>query len=151
MQQLGDEVSSVDVTHQNRRAWLTAALCLGGFFGLRMVAGPQPEIRVPQIDLEAAKELIDQGAKVIDVRGQEPYAEAHLPMAVMVPLEVLRTSIPAWLAVLKDAPVVVYCGNGSTLGPKATKVLVDAGFSKAVNLTSGLSGWRNAGYPVISA
>jgi rhodanese-related sulfurtransferase len=134
-----------------RRDWLvliSGAAALGLF---NIIGSGRKEYNVPQIDLSAAKELIEQGATVIDVRGSEVFNAAHLPTAVLVPLEVLRESIPLWLTALKALPVLVYCGDGSTHGPEATQLLVNAGFAHPVNLTAGMSGWKAAGFKVATA
>jgi rhodanese-related sulfurtransferase len=134
-----------------RRDWLvlmSSAAALGFF---NIIGNGRKEYNVPQIDLSSAKELINQGATVIDVRGSEVFNAAHLPTAVLVPLEVLRESIPLWLTALEALPVLVYCGDGSTHGPEATQLLVNAGFAHPVNLTAGMSGWKAAGFKVATA
>jgi rhodanese-related sulfurtransferase len=136
------------LARRNLLVLMSGAAALGFF---NIIGNGRKEYNVPQIDLNAAKELIEQGATVIDVRGSEVFNEAHLPTAVLVPLEVLRESIPLWLAALKAQPVVVYCGDGSTHGPEATQLLVNAGFAHPVNLTAGMSGWKAAGFKVATA
>ena len=49
---------------------------------------------------------------------------------------------------MKDKELVVYCGDGSNLGPEGTKVLNDAGRPDARNLVGGYSSWKAAGQPV---
>jgi rhodanese-related sulfurtransferase len=103
---------------------------------------------VPEVDNVQAKALVDAGALVVDVRGAEQFAYRHIPGAVLIPLEVLRTAIPASIAAAKQKSVVVYCGDGISHGPEATHLLQQAGFKKAVNLKSGIEGWSNAGLPI---
>jgi rhodanese-related sulfurtransferase len=105
---------------------------------------------VPEVEVLQAKALIDSGALVIDVRGAEQFAVRHLPGAVPVPLAILRAGIPASVAAAKDRPIVVYCNKGTGSGPDATRLLQNAGFSKVVNLRSGIEGWTAAGLPVKS-
>lgn len=62
-----------------------------------------------------------------------------------------RSSTPARLAgmaVAKTQPIVVYCGEGSNLGPRAAHALFQAGYPQVANLQSGIEGWRRAGLPV---
>jgi rhodanese-related sulfurtransferase len=40
----------------------------------------------------------------------------------------------------------VYCNDGSVTGPSATALLNKSGFPLAVNLQSGIEGWRAAGF-----
>jgi rhodanese-related sulfurtransferase len=140
--------TNTDIGRRGLFVLICSASMLGG---LSLLARGPKQYDVPQIALTAAKELIDQGATVIDVRGSSSYNEAHLPTAALLPLEVMRESIPLWLTALKANPVVVYCGDGSTRGPEATQLLVNAGFAKPVNLTEGMRGWKNAGYKVETA
>jgi len=109
---------------------------------------PRNRLVVPEVELLQAKALIDSGALVIDVRGAEQFAVRHLPGAVLVPLAILRAGIPPSIAVAKDKPVVVYCNEGVASGPEATRLLQQAGFSKVVNLHSGIEGWAAAGLPI---
>ena len=90
--------------------------------------------------------LIESGALVIDVRSTP---STHLPGALLIPLEVLSARL-AGMEVAKTQPIVVYCGNGSRLGPEAAHVLTQAGFTHVVNLQPGIEGWRAAGLPVAS-
>lgn len=135
---------------QSRRGFTTALL--GGLSLMWLVTGKSrtetPAFDVPQLNLQKAKELIDAGAVVLDVRGDSQFEHRHIPVAVLVPLEVLRTSIPTWLSELKAKQIVVYSGDGVRHGPEATHILQQAGFAGAANLTVGIEGWDSAGLPV---
>jgi rhodanese-related sulfurtransferase len=105
---------------------------------------------VKSVSALQARQLIDSGAVVIDVRGEESYGERHIPGAVSIPLSSLERAIPASIANAKTKPMVVYCGDGVTVGPKGTSILNKAGFANAVNLQAGIQGWVDAGLPVES-
>lgn len=107
-----------------------------------------PHLNVPEVEILEARALIDSGALVIDVRGAEQFAVRHLPSAIPVPVAILRAGIPPSVALAKDKPVIVYCNKGFGSGPEATRLLQQAGFSKVVNLRSGIEGWAAAGLPV---
>jgi rhodanese-related sulfurtransferase len=109
----------------------------GGNFGVRDVSARE------------AKAMVDAGAIVIDVREKSVAATAHLPGALLIPLEVLHAKLSR-LEAYKAYPVVVYCGNGSSRGPEASALLGRAGFSKVVNLRYGIEGWRSAGLPTVN-
>jgi rhodanese-related sulfurtransferase len=102
---------------------------------------------VPEISASDAATAIDRGALVIDVRGRAAYEKGHIPNAVSVPLDELRRRAAEFAAV-RDKEYVIYCGNGSTLGPRGTQVLIDAGHPAARNLSGGMPGWKAAGQPV---
>ncbi|HJS39638.1 MAG TPA: rhodanese-like domain-containing protein [Burkholderiales bacterium] len=114
---------------------------------LFLLSRPAP-IDVPQITALQAKQLIDAGALVLDVRSAEAYGKQHLPEAISVPLDSLSREIPPALAQNSGRPIVVYCNDGARTGPKGTKLLRDAGFARAFNLDAGIEGWSQAGYPV---
>jgi rhodanese-related sulfurtransferase len=59
------------------------------------------------IGLHELKELIDRGAQVVEVLGQDDYAPVHLPGAVNLPLRELDEQHAAVLD--PTQPVVVYC------------------------------------------
>ena len=99
-----------------------------------------------QVSVPEAIALVDAGALVIDVRATPT---THLPGAMLIPLEVLAARL-ASMEVAKSQPIVVYCGNGSTLGAQAAHVLTQAGFQHVVNLQPGIEGWRAAGLPVVA-
>jgi rhodanese-related sulfurtransferase len=108
-----------------------------------------PQFNVKEVTAQEAKALMDAGALVIDVRDRAVSGRIHLPGAMLIPLELLSSSL-AQLETAKTKNIVVYCGDGSTLGPEATSKLNNAGFAQAVNLKSGLEGWRKAGLPTAS-
>ena len=68
-----------------------------------------------------------------------------------------RLALPAPLAGLADrmsevsvdksAPIVVYCNEGTNRGPRGTALLNEAGYTQAVNLRTGIEGWRAANLP----
>jgi rhodanese-related sulfurtransferase len=108
-----------------------------------------PQFDVKEVTALEAKALMDGGAIVIDVRDRALSGGIHLPGAMLIPLELLSASL-AQLESAKSKNIVVYCGDGSTRGPEATAKLNNAGFPQAVNLKSGIEGWRNAGLPTAS-
>ena len=89
-----------------------------------------------------------KGALVIDVRDRAAYEARHIAGAISAPVATLSTAIPASLESARTLPIVVYCGDGTTLGPEGTLVLNKAGFPGAVNLKPGIQGWASAGLPI---
>jgi rhodanese-related sulfurtransferase len=146
-----DRVLEEDVRRQ-RRNFLFALT--GGAAWLLFAAGRNtrnlaaPTLHVPEVSVLAAKALLDAGAIAIDVRDAEKYAYRHLAHALLVPLEQLEVAVPASLSSVKTKTLIVYCNRGLTHGPEATRLLLTAGFSHAVNLVSGIEGWAEAGMPV---
>ncbi|WP_409482723.1 rhodanese-like domain-containing protein [Noviherbaspirillum sp. ST 5-3] len=106
------------------------------------------EFNVREVVLAEAQALIAAGALVLDVRQRAAYETKHIAGAILAPVEALSAAIPASLAQARERAIVVYCGDGSTLGPEGTYVLNKAGYSQAVNLKAGIQGWAAAGLPI---
>jgi rhodanese-related sulfurtransferase len=60
-----------------------------------------------RIEYPRLRELLDQGAQLVEVLPEEEYREAHLPGAINIPLKELDRETAARLD--SDRPVVVYC------------------------------------------
>ena len=63
-----------------------------------------------QVDPARAKELVDEGATLLDVRSRGEFASGHLPDAVNVPVGELDAALERLAA--EGRPVVVYCASG---------------------------------------
>ena len=142
----GDAVNAIALQPRQIVAivFLATALAFGWQASLKSAATSQ--FKVNEVTAPEAKALIDAGAIVIDVREQAASGRNHLPGAVHLPLELLPARL-AQLEYAKAKKIVVYCGDGSTRGTRATAILNNAGFAQAVNLKSGFEGWRKAGLP----
>ena len=56
---------------------------------------------------EGVRELLEEGAQVVDVLPSEEYGESHLPGAINIPLKELDRETAEQLR--RDEPVIVYC------------------------------------------
>lgn len=63
-----------------------------------------------RIELTRLRELLDEGATLIEVLPPEEYAEEHLSGAINIPLKDLDAEAVADLD--RQNPVVVYCWDG---------------------------------------
>ena len=55
------------------------------------------------------KQLVEQGAQLVDVLGEDEFEHDHLPGSINIPLKQLDASTAARLD--RDRPVVVYCND----------------------------------------
>lgn len=95
-----------------------------------------------------AFELIQrQQPLVLDVRTKREYQQGHLNQALLIPVQELQHRIKE-LDVYKKGEILLYCatGNRSTV---ASKILIDSGFSRILNLRRGIVGWQQKGLPVV--
>ena len=53
------------------------------------------------------RELVEEGAQLVDVLPREEYEGSHIPGAINIPLKELNRETTAGLR--RDAPVIVYC------------------------------------------
>lgn len=93
--------------------------------------------RLGQISPAKARELVQSGAKLVDVRSAAEFASGHLPGAVNIPVGELGAKLESLGA--KDKPLIVYCASG-TRSAMARSVLKRRGFAQVFNLGS-MSRW----------
>jgi phage shock protein E len=76
------------------------------------------------------KEMLQSGAKIIDVRSRGEFASGHFSGAVNIPLDELSGKVSTIGS--KDQAVVVYCASGMR-SSSAVGVLKAAGFGNVEN------------------
>jgi rhodanese-related sulfurtransferase len=97
-----------------------------------------------QVPPPQARELIDGGAQVVDVRTAVEHAESHISGAASIPLDQLGGE--AAEALDGERPVVVYCRGGNR-SAAAAEALRNSGFD-AHSIDGGLVAWDEAGLPL---
>ncbi|MEM7201534.1 MAG: rhodanese-like domain-containing protein [Planctomycetota bacterium] len=96
---------------------------------------------IPEIDIEQAQRLLEDGATFVDVRDPDSFQASHIPGAVHIGDHNVKGFVDA---TDKNSHVVVYCYRGhSSLG--ATAFLRDHGFTNVASLTGGFTAWHAAG------
>lgn len=78
------------------------------------------------------------GAMLLDVRGEDEYAEGHIPGSVNIPLQILPTKkgLPEDL----DTPIFVYCRSGGR-SRRAAAFLEKTGYENVKNI-GGIMNWN---------
>jgi rhodanese-related sulfurtransferase len=92
-----------------------------------------------------ATRLINDGAVVLDVRETAEFAAGHVANSRNIPTGELDKRIAELPA---GKPVVVVCASGSR-SARAAAVLRKSGRADVFCLDGGLSGWQQAGLPVV--
>jgi rhodanese-related sulfurtransferase len=87
-----------------------------------------------------AREMIDAGAQLVDVRADHEWEAGHLPGATHIALPELAARIGE---IDKDKPVIIYCRTGNR-SEMATVALAEAGYD-AAKLAEGATGWEEEG------
>jgi rhodanese-related sulfurtransferase len=96
------------------------------------------------VDAQGAKEAIENGAMVVDVREPAEYASGHLPNARHLPLGELSDragELPL------DVPLVLHCGHGER-ALSAASVLERERTGPLLVLPGGTVAWQEAGHAV---
>ena len=95
---------------------------------------------MPEVSAAEAKQIIESGAQIVDVRTDVEYDAGHIPGARHVPVaDVQRES--AGLA--QDQPVLLYCRSGNRSAPVAD-AFAASGWD-AHSIEGGLIAWDEAG------
>ncbi len=87
-----------------------------------------------------AREMLDAGAQLIDVRADHEWEAGHLPGATHIALPDLAARAAE---IDRDRPVILYC-RGDNRSDMATIALAEAGYD-AVKLAEGATGWEEEG------
>jgi rhodanese-related sulfurtransferase len=87
-----------------------------------------------------AKQIIESGAQVIDVRTNVEYEAGHIPNSRHIPIaDIQRESA----TLDRETPVILYCRSGNRSGP-AAEAFAASGWD-AHSIDGGLLAWDEAG------
>ena len=102
-------------------SWILLAAAFLGFWWFKR----------PDLSSERARELVEAGARLIDVRSPAEFASGHIDGARNIPVgEIASRSAEAGAP---DSPVVVYCASG-TRSAMARRALRAKGYRQVYNL-----------------
>lgn len=88
----------------------------------------------------------DEGYALVNVLGEDDFEEAHIPSSINIPK---GNEDKFEKRYSKDKPIVVYCASPECdASPTVAEELADRGFGKIYDFEAGMSGWKQAGYPV---
>ena len=92
------------------------------------------------LTVASAKELIKEGAVLVDVRSKSEYNSGHIDGAKLLPVESINVSNAKEVIASKDTAVIVYCRSGAR-SASAAKVLEGLGYTNVYNLGA-MSNWE---------
>lgn len=102
-----------------------------------LVAGYFMFMKGGDVSSADARQLVQAGARLVDVRTPGEFAAGHIPGALNIPVQQLDARMSELQP--KDAAVVVYCRSGQRSG-NAARMLKGAGFV-AVHDLGPMSRW----------
>lgn len=86
------------------------------------------------------KQLIEQGAILLDVRSPQEFEEGHLENAISLPEYEIKEKAN-YVLLDKQQVIIVYCSTGHR-SQKAQKLLQKLGYEKVYNLCNGLENYN---------
>lgn len=99
---------------------------------------------IPTVDIYEAKQRIEKGALLVDVREQNEFDDSRIPGSILIPL----SEFPQRYSELpKDKDIVMQCRSGARSG-RTTEFLLQNGYTRVVNMAGGILAWNEAGLGV---
>jgi rhodanese-related sulfurtransferase len=98
---------------------------------------------MPEVNASDAKQIIDSGGQLLDVRTDVEFLAGHIPGARHVPLADMQAQAAS---LDREKPVVVYCRSGERSGP-AADAFTASGWD-AHSIEGGLLAWSEDGLPL---
>lgn len=103
---------------------------------------------VANVDATDAVKLINNDAVVVDLRSAESFGGGHIVNARNIPFDELQARMSS-LDKFKSKPVVTVCDAGNS-SLRVVHTLRQAGFESVYSLKGGMTGWSQAGFPVVT-
>lgn len=97
------------------------------------------------IDPKQAKEMMNRGIMLIDVREISEWNKGHAPGAIHLPLDAIQNNLHR---IPRDSQVLVCCRSGNR-SAKAVSFLTQQGY-QALDVDGGMAAWDANGLPVVN-
>ena len=106
-----------------------------------------PTQEYADVTVAEAKALIEgkPDLVILDVRNPSEFDDGHIEGAINIPVDYLAGRLDE---LSEDDELLVYCRTGNR-SARAVGILEDAGFTKIFHMDAGITGWLDAGYPVV--
>ncbi len=131
----------------NNNVWLVLALVIS-FFVVVFTELRRKASGLVNIEAIEAVTLINNEAVVLDLRSADAFAKGHIVNARNIPADELDGRMNS-LEAMKSKSMIAVCDAGIT-STKAVNTLRAAGFDSVYGLKGGMTGWSNAGLPVVT-
>lgn len=128
---------------------LVIAFIVLGFIGYDKFASYKNGVGMSYTDVSVheAKDMLDKGdVFLLDVRTESEFNSGHLEGAVNIEVSQLGSRLDE---VPADKVILVYCRTG-VRNVRASKTLVNAGYTDVYNMKGGITAWMSAGYPYVT-
>ena len=132
---------------QRERRLLYIALALSVVASVLFAPSLLPRGGYGDVTVQEARRLIEDKPDLVllDVRTESEYEESHIEGAVNIPVQELSVRFDE---LSPEDELLVYCRTGNR-SAQAVDILLDLGFTKIYHMDAGITGWVEAGYPVV--
>jgi len=132
---------------QRERRLLYIALALSVVASVLFAPSLLPRGGYGDVTVQEARRLIEDKPDLVllDVRTESEYEEGHIEGAVNIPVQELSVRFDE---LSPEDELLVYCRTGNR-SAQAVDILLDLGFTKIYHMDAGITGWVEAGYPVV--
>ncbi len=132
---------------QRERRLLYVALALAVIATVLFAPSLLPRGGYGDVTVQEARRLIEDKPDLVllDVRTASEYEEGHIEGAVNIPVQELSVRFDE---LSPEDELLVYCRTGNR-SAQAVDILLDLGFTKIYHMDEGITGWIEAGYPVV--
>jgi len=107
----------------------------------------QVKSEIDEVDPSEVKELLQEGAIIVDVRETEELSSGLLPGAKHVPRSYLETRIEGIVSD-RSAHIILYCASGNRSAYGARTLEQDMGYEHVESMKGGITLWKDRGYEV---
>lgn len=111
---------------------------------LRLVEGVKANVR--EVSVDEARDRIERGAKLIDVREDNEWETSHASGAVHLSRGIIERDIVSTFPA-KDTELILYCGGGFRSALAAYN-LQKMGYTNVWSMAGGWHAWEEAGAPI---
>lgn len=101
--------------------------------------------RIREVSVDEARERMEEGATLIDVREDNEFAAAHAAGARHMGRGIIERDIVQTIPD-KDAEIILYCGGGYR-SAMAAENLQKMGYTNVLSMIGGFAAWTDAGAP----
>lgn len=101
------------------------------------------DLRIQDVTIEKALQLIREGALIIDARSEDDYKNGHIKNAINIPSKNFDNYIDKVFEIPQDTFILIYCeGIHCNLSHQLAEKLLNFGLQKIYVMVEGIEGWK---------
>lgn len=102
------------------------------------------DLRIQDVSIDTALQLIREGALIIDARSENDYKNGHIKNAINIPSKNFDNYIDKVFEIPQETLILIYCeGIHCNFSHQLAEKLLNFGFQKIYVMVEGIEGWKN--------